>query len=303
MDKEYLIRKWLAEELTDPELEAFKKLDDYHMHTKILEGAQYFRASDVSEIADVDEIYAKMNYPFETVSKKRNWYQPLFKIAAALVVLIGITFFFFTNSDSAFKTMASEKRSFELPDQSEVVINSKSEIFFNENTWNDKREVNLDGEAFFKVKKGSAFDVITKDGKVTVLGTQFNVKNRDNYFEVKCFEGLVKVKTLKHDQNLPAGSALKIIDGKITFETIDLNRPQWLSNISSFKSIPFYEVINEFERQYGVRIIVKDVDTKRLFTGGFIHNDMEDGLKSITLPLDLTYTIETSNNIILRTKE
>ncbi len=300
MNKEYLIKKWLADELTNAELKAFKKLDDYKMHTKILEAAQYFKASEVSEVADLDSFYARVNTSKTIVSKKISWYKPLLKIASIFVVLLGVYFFFLTNKDSTFKTLASQKLSVELPDASEVVINSKSEIAFNKDEWGDKREVSLDGEAFFKVTKGSSFDVITKDGKITVLGTQFNVKNRENYFEVTCFEGLVNVKNSKHDHNLPAGSVLKIVDGKITFETIDQNRPQWLSSISSFKSIPFYEVIKEFERQYNVIIVMKDIDTKRLFTGGFVHNDMEDGLKSITLPLDLTYTIDTSNRIILQ---
>ncbi|MHA7058162.1 FecR family protein [Aquimarina sp. M1] len=303
MDREYLIKKWLSDELTDTELEAFKKLDDYKMHTKILEGAQYFKASDVSEIEGIDEMYARMYHADKVVSEKTNWYIPLLKITAAIVVLLGVSFFFFSNNAATYKTLASQKLTIELPDASEVILNATSEIVFDEKTWNDKREVNLDGEAFFKVEKGSAFDVITKDGKITVLGTQFNVKNRENYFEVKCFEGLVKVESKEYDHNLPAGSTLRIIDGKITFETVNLNRPQWLSNISSFKSVPFYEVIKEFERQYNVSIMFEDIDTNRLFTGGFVHNDMEDGLKSITLPLDLTYNIDTSDRIILRNKE
>jgi ferric-dicitrate binding protein FerR (iron transport regulator) len=46
-------------------------------------------------------------------------------------------------------------------------------------------------EAYFQVKKGQTFSVNTTDGVVKVLGTHFNVKQRKNYFEVNCFEGLV----------------------------------------------------------------------------------------------------------------
>ncbi|WP_299437670.1 FecR family protein [uncultured Aquimarina sp.] len=300
MDKEYLIKKWLADELTDAELEAFKKLDDYDMHTKILEGAQYFKASDVSEISDINDMYVRMENAANAVSEKTNWYRPLLKVAAVFAVLLGISFFFFTDNDSTIKTLANQKLTIELPDASEVVVNAKSILVFNENKWETKREVSLTGEAFFKVKKGSAFDVITKDGKVTVLGTQFNVKNRENYFEVKCFEGLVRVKHGEYTRNLPAGNTLRVIDGNLTFETVNLNNPQWLSNISSFKSVPFYEVINEFERQYDIKVTMNGIDTKRLFTGGFVHNNLQEGLKSITLPLDLTYSIDINNNITLR---
>ena len=47
-----------------------------------------------------------------------------------------------------------------------------------ENKWKNERSVNLDGEGFFKVAKGSKFDVETSAGTVSVVGTQFNVKNR-----------------------------------------------------------------------------------------------------------------------------
>lgn len=300
MDKEYLIKKWLADELTEVELTAFKELDDYEMHTKILDGAQYFKASDVSDIADVNAVYERMNNWKNNPPSKKKWYTSLVRIAAIFIVALGVSFYFFTNRDTTIETLASQKTTIDLPDASEVIINSKSSIVFNKNTWSDKREVNLEGEAFFKVKKGSSFDVITTAGKVTVLGTQFNVKYRENYFEVKCFEGLVKVKSKECDRNLRAGNTVRIIDGNLTFETINLNLPQWLNNISSFKSVPFYEVIKEFERQYDVTIIMNNIDDKLLFTGGFVHNNLQDGLKSITLPLDLTYTIETTKRIILR---
>jgi Fe2+-dicitrate sensor, membrane component len=66
-----------------------------------------------------------------------------------------------------------------------VNLNSSSQLSYSKNKWDSKREVTLNGEAFFKVSKGSTFDVITLNGKVSVLGTQFNVKQRENYFEVK----------------------------------------------------------------------------------------------------------------------
>jgi len=303
MNKESLIKKWLAEELSETELNEFKQLNDYDMHMKVLEGAQYFKASEVSTVATIDEFYEKLENTSDSYSQKRSWYKPLLKIAAVLVVLLGTSLFFLTQNDNSFKTLASQKLTLELPDASEVVMNSKSELSFDEDEWNDKREVLLVGEAFFKVMKGASFDVITKNGKVTVLGTQFSVKDRGNFFEVTCFEGLVSVNHREGSHDLPPGSTLRIMDGIITFETVDFNRPQWLNNVSSFKSVPFYEVIYEFERQYDITIDLKDINAKRLFTGGFVHNNMEDGLKSITLPLDLTYSIDKDNNITLRNKK
>ena len=72
--------------------------------------------------------------------------------------------------------------------------------------------------------------------------------------------------------------------------------------MSSFKSVPFDEVIKEFERQYNVIISSESIDVKRVFTGGFLHNNIQDGLKSITLPLDLVYSFDSKNHITLSEK-
>ena len=94
-------------------------------------------------------------------------------------------------------------------------LNAKSLLAFNKKDWKQEREVELDGEAFFKVAKGSSFNVITKSGTVTVYGTQFNVKQRDNYFEVICYEGLVGVTYNSQETKLKPGDSFLIIDGEI----------------------------------------------------------------------------------------
>ncbi|AXT63338.1 FecR family protein [Aquimarina sp. AD10] len=306
MDKENLIKKWLSDELTTEEWEAFRRLDDYKSHVKILEGAQNFKASEVSEVASLDDLYAKLDKQQISSFKEKDsntWYKPLLRIAAILVLLLGIgSFFFMDNGTRNFETLISEKTSVALPDASTVMLNSKSKIAFNEDKWGDKREVVLDGEAFFKVAKGSKFDVVAGTGIVSVKGTQFNVKNRKGYFEVKCFEGLVNVQYNGQNKDLPAGSTLKIVNGTMTSDMTSDIFPNWLNNISSFKSVPLYEVINEFERQYDVVFSLENIDTSRIFTGGFVHTNLEDALKSITLPLDFTYNIDSDNHIRLYKK-
>lgn len=303
MDKEYLLKKWLADDLSEAEWEAFKTLEDYPMHMKIIEGANHFKAPDVTKVKGVVDIYTKFNKQYSKERKTSKGISYWLKIAAVFVVALGVSLFFFNNTSTTIETLASQKITVELPDASEAVVNSESQLVFTKSSWENKREVYLDGEAFFKVTKGSTFDVITDTGRVRVVGTQFNVKKRDNYFEVRCFEGLVQVTHNQIIENIPAGNAIKLINGTITFETTDAIRPRWIDNVSSFKSVPLYEVLQEFERQYDVKITAKEIDQNRLFTGGFVHNNLEDGLKSITLPLDLRYTIDSSKQIILFTTE
>lgn len=298
MDKEYLIKKWLSDELSEEERRAFENLEDYDSHIKILEGAKKFKASEVIEINDLETFYARIHDRNQSKVKNIGWYNPLLKIAATIVVILGIASFFFLSKDTLVNTSIGEKTNIKLPDASEVILNSKSSIRYNEKKWDNKRSVSLDGEALFKVSKGSRFDVVTSFGVVTVLGTQFNVKSRDGYFEVNCLEGLVSlVRNENFTRNIPAGSSFKIVNDNVTFEKNSNSFPSWVSNTSSFKSVPFGEVIKEFERQYDVTFSIDNIDAQRIFTGGFVHNNLQDGLKSITLPLDLNYSIDTSNHI------
>ncbi len=300
MNKEYLIKKWLKDDLTEEEQKAFQQLDDHNTHLRIIEGAQNFKASEVSEVADLDTFYSRVKNQKDISNTKKVRFTPFLRFAAVLVVTLGIGSLFFLDSNTNIETQISQKTTLELPDTSEVILNAKSQLTFNKRNWDNKREVTLNGEAFFKVAKGSTFEVHTDIGKVSVLGTQFNIKNRKGYFEVKCFEGLVNVRYNEFVKNLPAGSTFTVVNGVATLSENNFDKqPTWLTDVSSFKSVPFYQVIEEFERQYNVTFSEKNIDTTRMFTGGFVHSSLEDGLKSITLPLDLKYTIDSENRITL----
>lgn len=302
MDKDYLIKKWLSGELTESERTDFKKLDDYDLNLEILENARHFKASHFSNVSSYDDFKKNLKIKNAPVIKL-NSYKVLFRIAALLVISVSVYFAFFFNTLTTIHTLASNKTTFELPDASTVVLNSESKVRFSKSKWSDKREVSLEGEAFFKVAKGSKFDVLTSGGLVSVVGTQFNVKNRENYFEVKCFEGVVSVKSKGKSQQLTKGNTYRILNDKVTIDSITNIQPIWIKDRSSFKSVPLYVVLDEFERQYGVKITTDKIDTKRLITGGFVHNNIEQALTSITVPFDIKYKRDQSNKIILFSSE
>ena len=72
-----------------------------------------------------------------------------------------------------------------------------------------------------------------------------------------------------------------------------------MHNESTFTSRPLKFVINELERQYNITVDASSVDNKQLFSGSFAHKNLDLALKSITLPLGLTYT-KTNTTIILK---
>ncbi len=297
MKEEALIKKWLDKQLTEEELNEFQQLEAYDSYVKISENAKFFKAPSYNSTQAYKELQSIIERRKTRVSFKQRL-KPMAKIAAIFVIGFGIYALFNFNKLTTIDTMAGQNIKVVLPDASVAQLNSLSHLSYNKRKWNDNREVKLEGEAFFKVKKGSQFDVHTSFGIITVLGTEFNVKNRNNYFEVKCFEGKVRVSSDDQQVDLPAGKSLRIVNGVVSENKTDLNHPTWIDSFSSFKSVPFSEVLNEFERQYNVKISA-DLDTSTLFTGMFVHNNQELALKSIALPLNLEYSIK-NKHITLR---
>ena len=296
MNREALIKKWLDHNLSTEEQKAFEQLKDYNELVQMNSALKDFKAPDFS----VDNAYQilKPKLKPDTV-KYITWFKPLLRIAAILA--IGFSIYYYTTTlDSQFSTSIAQHSTIELPDASTVDLNANSTLVFNKKHWRGNREVKLHGEAFFKVAKGQNFDVLTTDGIVSVLGTQFNVKQRDAYFEVTCYEGLVAVTHNNKTVKLKPGHTFQIIDGKLLAnEKENTTQPNWLRGESSFTSVPLKYVISEFENQYNQKITIDNVDTSRLFTGSFTHKNLDLALQSITIPLNLNYS-KSEKSILLK---
>ena len=299
MNKEVLILKWLDNDLTPQELEAFKALEDYEAIVKLSNYSQGFKAPEFNTDQALKTILTSIEQP---PKRQTNWLSPLLKIAAILAICFG-AYYYTTTLDTTINTYYAEKSLIQLPDNSEVNLNALSKITYNPKQWTDNtRSLKLEGEAFFKVKKGSSFNVVTTSGIVTVLGTEFNVKQRQNYFEVTCYEGLVNVTFNSAETKLKAGDSFLIINNKpIERLTLNAKKPDWLNSLSSFISVPLSEVLDEFERQYNVKIDAKTIKQDELFSGKFTHNDINIALQSITQPLQLRY--KKVNKTIILTRE
>lgn len=301
MEEDKLLKKWLNNDLTDAEKDAFSKRSDYAQNQNIIDKALHFKASHFSKPEDFEAF--KTNYKTKSKVKRLDWIKPFLRIASVLVIALVVYFNFFNENKFEARTLASEKTLIHLPDLSEVKLNADSEITYNANDWPTKRALNLKGEAYFKVAKGATFDVITNQGTVTVVGTEFNVKSRSNYFEVTCYEGIVKVTSNIITRQLTTGNTYRILNHNFSEDNTQNLEPQWIHNQSRFKAIPLEEVMRELDRQYNTTVSFKNVNTSRLFTGGFAHDNLENALIAITQPMDLTYEINASNQVLIHDKK
>lgn len=295
MNKDQLLHKWLNYELSEEESKAFNEREDFKELRRLSNALPHFAAPDF----DKSKMYSYIvEQPKST--EKNTWLKTLVRIAAVIVLAFGL-FWYSLTLDTSVSTTIAEKQNLLLPDNSEVVLNSKSSIVYNKHDWNDERYLELEGEAYFQVNKGSTFRVKTTSGEITVLGTAFSIKQRKNIFEVICYEGMVAVNHKDEQQTLYQGDTYLIIDGnRIVTEKEELQQPAWLTNESVFKSIPYSEVLKEFERQYDVTLkLDTEIPAKTLFTGRFTHDNLDTALKSITLPLHLSFS-KLDKSIILK---
>lgn len=292
MKNEKEILKWFNNELSGKEIEDLKQSEDLQTLEKITHYASQLETSKVDAQAALEAFKTRNHTNKKTKVRSLN-FKTFYKVAAVLVVMLTSSYFLFFNNIKSFETQIAQTKTFNLPDNSEVTLNAASKITFNEKKWKEKRDLTLEGEAYFKVQKGQTFSVNTSDGVVKVLGTHFNVKQHNNYFEVNCYEGLVSVTYNSETIKLPPGKSFRVINGHIeNVEDFNAQNPSWLQQESSFNSIPLDQVIAELERQYDIKIKVEGVDTSKLFTGSFTHTNEKIALQAVTIPLKLSYKIQ-----------
>lgn len=294
MDKEQLVIKWLNNDLTEQESKAFNALEDAVLYKEIIEEAQRFNGKTHAKVESFEALDEKL------VSKSNNsinWVKVVSSIAA--IFIVGFALFTFLNKDqiSSFQTTLAQNEVITLPDNSIVNLNELSELHYNNSKWATNRSLDLNGEAFFDVEKGKQFDVNTPFGIVSVLGTEFNVMSRDSVFKVSCYEGLVQVAFDDEKIKLPAGTEFILSSGKGSKSKITIAEPYWLKNMSVFENASFEDVIIELEKQYNIKV-QHPSDLNIQFTGAFEHDNLENALKSISKPFNLTYIIDTNKVII-----
>lgn len=121
---------------------------------------------------------------FET-SSRRPFVRTWLKIAASLIILVAAGWLLYTSHTLEVEeikyithtTGRGQQAVITLQDGSIVKLNNSSAISFPERFTNGKREITLQGEAFFEVKRDPEKPFIVRTGDLTtaVLGTSFNI--------------------------------------------------------------------------------------------------------------------------------
>ncbi|MBS7786349.1 FecR family protein [Flavobacterium sp. CYK-55] len=297
MEENYELAKWLAGDMSPEELRAFEARPEFATYAKI---ARYSTQLEAPSF-DADSMYRKITVAPKATKVILLYQKTWFKIAATITILLGITLFYKTNVAISEISENGELKSFALPDDSHVVLNSGSSINYSKWGWDKNRSLDLNGEAYFKVAKGKKFEVNTNLGTVTVLGTQFDVKARKNRFDVVCYEGRVKVNYQNHEVIITKGKAVSFENGiKLNIPNHLNIHPSWMTGEFSFIQEHLDNIIDEMERHFNVDIECKSSGNGQLFTGSIPQLNLDQALAIISSTYHLKVQKVNSQKIILQ---
>jgi ferric-dicitrate binding protein FerR (iron transport regulator) len=168
------------------------------------------------------------------------------------------------------------------------------------------REVWVNGEAFFHVKKTAQktkFIVHTGNFDVVVTGTQFNVISRSNKNNVLLKEGSVTVQRNGHELNMKPGDYIEFNNTGIQKKTVD-NAPvlAWTEHKFIFNNTPMKEVALLVTELYGIKVTLADDSSSAGTISGIMLNDNLDVLVQALNALTEYDVIKLDNEILIRKK-
>lgn len=203
-----------------------------------------------------------------------------------------------------------------LSDGTHVCLNSGSTLKYPVRFINGmKREVFLEGEAFFDVTKDKLHPFVVNANAVSVkvLGTKFNVSSysEDKVVNTVLVEGSVALSTTDKPNTKTMltpgykGTFEKSGTAVFSLEKVDTRQyTNWMKGEIVFKGVGFKEIISKLERTYNVSIKNnnKALDAVK-FSGSFDRNieSIEDVMEAMSKIYSFNYQL-TKPNLITITK-
>ncbi len=196
-----------------------------------------------------------------------------------------------------------------LPDGTVVWLNSESSLRYPVRYTGTRRVVELQGEAFFRVKPDAErpFEVKGGEFNVVVLGTSFNIMN---YKDEQCAQitlviGKVQVNKGGHSVVIRPDQQVQL--SKDRFEIRDVSSryyASWIENKFMFDDEPLEVIIRKLARWYNLSYEFEDVTLKNTRFSGqlFKYDDITKAFELLEMTTDVDFTIDRKTILIMRKK-
>jgi ferric-dicitrate binding protein FerR (iron transport regulator) len=267
-----------------------------------------------TEVNKLREALINVDGPPQILYKKYYTKKILAYSFSLLLVILASVYFLVSDKSSPvlaskFETGMGERKQYILPDGSTVILNSNSSFSFNEAFGKDDRQIEMTGDAFFKVAENPSKPFIVKSNgfSTTAIGTSFYVHAGTSAadYRVDLLEGKVKLEKIISGETsyLKAGEKAlwtKTIRSftKQQYDTVSLNK--WIKGILSFNNLPVKDAFTELENWYSVKIEDRRSNPEVIsINGDYVNAPLEDVLKIICFSLSCSYHFENNKIIIL----
>jgi ferric-dicitrate binding protein FerR (iron transport regulator) len=253
--------------------------------------------------------------PQITKPKKKGIAYELLKIAAIFILAFGCYYLLEKASIQpedevamhTFHVPAGQRAELTLADGTNVWLNAKTTLTFPSHFTKSKREVQLDGEAYFTVKPDPAntFTVNTRQYAIKVLGTEFDVSaySAGETFETSLIKGSVEISSSKTNESvkLLPNNRVYLQNGKLVQAPIKhYTHFLWKDGMISFENERMENIIDKLRLYYDVNIQVKNkkiVDLR--YTGKFWTKDgVEHVIRVLRIHAKFNYTKDNEQNLI-----
>lgn len=345
--RELLVKKISATATSEELLELdslFHKFPEYKEMERMISGLKTDIAAtpDAGEIqSQLEEIWKKARLTDSTPSRPHFRLQLIrwAAVAAVLLAVITVALLRYESGHTARQNQSAQHYKtwkapygvtyrVTLPDGSTVKINSGTTLSYPVHFAADRREVKLEGEAYFEVTKNPRRPFLVHAGNLTVrvLGTAFNVKayKDDQNVETTLIHGRIqvvmddapdrkillspneKLTVSKRFSNTKAAhlpGALPYKLQTIATTATDINEIAWLDRKVAFTNESFGEVAKVIERKYNVKLVFQQEQLKNeLITGVFETENLLRALHLLQMITDFDYELK-GDKIILSNKK
>ncbi len=207
---------------------------------------------------------------------------PRFAIATAMVTVAMIgTLAYLTLLRPSYETFATrkgEQKQIVLNDGSEVTLSYTTELLVSELQPSKPRRMSLTGEALFRVRQNDTpFIVSTQYADIEVVGTEFNLRAREDGLEVGVIDGIVRVRAVRNGKD----STLLLTQHQMAICPHDdfprrvgtipsPEYPGWMHGKLFLHKTSFLTASREIEMRFDVTILVKDRHVRSLIITGIL---------------------------------
>ena len=192
-----------------------------------------------------------------------------------------------------------------LPDGTKVWLNSSSYLRYPSVFTENSRDVELDGEAYFKVTKdkNKPFIVHTQNSSVKVLGTEFNIDaySYNDFVATTLVEGSVEFSynnKFEQAQTMLLKPNEQALYDKKTYqaakkETYVPKDIAWRNGQIVLKETPLSDILWTLSKRFNVEFVIKDPALyKQSYTGIFTYQQLERVLEHFKRASGIRYNID-----------